>query len=507
MRGSAAVFAVSATSYASMLLAAVRGILVMRIIGPTGRGIMQSVNLFVHYLSHAHLGILDGLSKELPVTVGEGDYEQADRIESVGMTWVITLTAVAGLGLAIWGMGRPTGKVTTGVAIAIGGGWLLAQQTYMLYRCVIRSWGNFKLLAWVTLVEGIAALGLTVYGALYWDVVGAMAGMLLAWLMDLAVMHFFSGVRIRPSVNPELTKYLFRVGILILMIKFSDLLLRSVESMIIIRYYEAYRFGLYSVGMQMARYMFAIPESAGFVIWPKIMEKWGGSDDLEQMRRHVEMPTITSATVMPFLAGSATVLLPALIMLIIPKFAPSIQPATVLLWGGIFLALPLATNSLLVATDRELTVVGIRLVSAIALGGAAYWLVSRQAPLEHIAAAAALAYALASVLSLGVVLPNYFSGMRLLGEFAVCYLPTAWAIGAVVLSEHLTSQVVIGGPKDLLYAGVKLVLFAAMYLPVLVYANYRTDLWHEILLFLRLRAERDDSGAADYGDDDDGQDT
>lgn len=503
MRGSAAVFSVSATSYIAMVLGAVRGILVMRIIGPTGRGIMQSVNLFMNYLSHAHIGILDGVSKQLPLAAGSGDYEEADEIESVGMVWVIGLTAIAGLGMVVWGLSQPTGQRTTGIAIIIGGGWLLAQQTFVLYKCIIRSWGNFRLLAWVTLADGIFAFGLTVLGAVYWGVLGAMGGLLVAWLLDLGIMHFFSGVRIRPVIKPKFALYLLKIGLWILLIKFSDIFMRSIEGAIIIRYYDAYRFGLYSVGMQMARYMFTLPEAAGFVIWPKIMEKWGGSEDVEDMRRHVEIPTITSGTVMPFLSGLATIALPALVMLLIPKFEESIPAAIMLLWGGVFLALPLATNSLLVARNREWVVVIIRTVAGAALGVAAYWLVSQNAALVYIAVAAAAAYALASILSLAVVLPHYFSGRRLLGEFAVCYVPTLWAVACMFITDRIAASFIAGPPDDVIYALVRIGFFVALYGPVLLYTNYRVDLWKELKLSLSLRGAESTPADTETGDADD----
>jgi len=487
MRASAAVFAIAASSYVALFLGLARGILVMRLVGVVGRGLMQSIYVINRYTSNAHLGILHGLSKELPLRLGADDEEQAELVEGVGMTWVIILTAVAALGMCVWGLSEPTDQRATGMAIVIGGGWLLANQTYMLYRCVLRSWGNFRLLAYVTIIDALATFALAVYGGYRWGFLGAMLGTLAAWLISLLIMHFYSGIRIRLWWQTRAAFELLKTGLLILLITFSDTVLRTIDGAVIIHYYEAYRFGLYSVGMQMAAYMFTLPEAAGFVIWPKIIEAWGASGNVEKLRRHVEVPTIAAAWVMPLLAGAAHIVLPLLIMLLVPEFAASIEPARILTWGGIFLALPLATNSLLVARNREITVTAIRASSGLLLGGATYWLVQRQAPIAHIAYAAAGAYALASLVSLLVVLPSYYKGWRLAGELAACYLPTVWAIASLRMAREIAAAFMAPIEDNALWVIVCLGFFICLYGPGMIYANYHRDLWHEVVLLVRDR--------------------
>ncbi len=95
MRASAAVFAIAASSYIALFIGLARGILVMRLVGVVGRGLMQSIYVINRYTSNAHLGVLHGLSKELPLRIGAKDKEQAEVVEAVGMTWVIGPLACA----------------------------------------------------------------------------------------------------------------------------------------------------------------------------------------------------------------------------------------------------------------------------------------------------------------------------------------------------------------------------------------------------------------------------
>lgn len=502
MRASAAVFIIAAGSYIALFLGLIRSILVMRYVGVTGRGIMQIVFMLNRYTSNAHLGVMHGISKLLPLRLGAHNAEEAEEIEACGMSWVIVMTALVALGMCVVGILEPTEQRATGIAIAIGGGWLLTTQVYNLYRVVLRSWGNFRLLACLTVIDAVLVFGLGIGGAALWGFVGAMLGMLAAYLIDLMVLHFFSGIRIRPSLKLSVGYELGRVGFLIMLLTFSDTLLRTVDASIMAAYYDAFHVGLYSVGMQVASYMFALPEAAGFVIWPKVMEAWGATGDPAKMRRHIELPTVTAAFGMPLLAGVVHTLLPAAIYMVVPEFIGSIDAAQILTWAGIFLALPLAANSLLVASNREVTAIIVRAGCGLLLGGVTWWLVLHQAHITTIAYAAAGAYALSSAISLLLVLPHYYRGRELVVELAACYLPTVWAIASLRVGNNLAANLLTPAEGDILWSLLHMTFFVLLYTVGVVYAHYHIDLLNEVREFLNSRRQTVEELAASELEDD-----
>jgi cysteine synthase B len=132
MRASAAVFIIAAGSYIALFLGLIRSILVMRYVGVTGRGIMQIVFMLNRYTSNAHLGVMHGISKLLPLRLGAHNAEEADEIEACGMSWVIVLTAFVALGMCVVGILEPTEQRATGIAIAMIG----AAKGYHVELCM-----------------------------------------------------------------------------------------------------------------------------------------------------------------------------------------------------------------------------------------------------------------------------------------------------------------------------------------------------------------------------------
>jgi O-antigen/teichoic acid export membrane protein len=486
MPAATAVALICGSSYFAMLVGVLRSVMVMRLLGPTFQGLRRVVDMITKYLFNCHFGILHGASKQLPIYLGEHNPEKVQDVEEVSVTWITALTTVCALGMVVVGLGNPTGQRLTGLAIAIGGGWLLVQQTITVYRTILRAWGHFGLLTVAGAVDTVATFSFTLLGAWKFGVIGAMLGTLLGWCITLVVYMVYSPISLRPRFEARIAYDLARIGLPIAAYIFADTLLRTVDGAIIASCYDAYRMGLYSLAMQMAGYLYAIPESAGFVIWPRILEAYGAAaGDPKAMRRQIILPTLVSASLMPIMAGVSYILLPPMVTLVVPKFESAIPAAQVLSMASVFLALPMASNSLLIALNRELTAVLVKLVGAAVSAGGCLWLAHNHGSLEHFALAASAGYAVAALLSLSLVLPHYTAGALDAVKTCVGILaPFVWGCGALAISYELASFVAQPSAQSWTWAAARVVAFVALTVPLLLLGNRQTNLLGELRLLL-----------------------
>ncbi len=495
------------SSYCDMLLGVVRGILVMRAIGPTARGLMRLVHLFGRYLSNSHLGSLHGLSKELPLALGRDNHEDATHIENVGTTAVVLLATLASGGMLAYALLGPGMQGPTRLTLAIGAGTILGGQAIALYRVVLRAWGTYSVLAVAAMVMSLAQFGLIVGGALLFGLMGAMWGWLAAVTITLLYFAVAGNFYIRPHLDRPMLWRLIRVGMPIAGVLFSGILLRTIDGVLVVRYFDAYRFGLYSVAMQIAAYLYRIPEAVGFVLMPRLWERYGADRRLEGLRDYVLRPILAAGLIMPILAGFVFIIMPVMINTIIPKFSPAIFAAQVLSLAAVFLALPVAADGALIAFNEERIVIvnklagaavaaaGMLLLLEPSLARIAIVIVNKLAEtavagamvallepsLARIAMAAAAGYAVTSVLTLYIVLGRYYRRrLQLWRELAVCYLPLLWAIIALRISGTVTNWML--GASTSMWADVALrcLCFAVLVLPMLWYAERRTNLLKEL---------------------------
>lgn len=490
LRMATAMAIIGGSSYVALAASLVRSLIVMRLIGPRGRGIQRMVGMWKGYLSTLTIAFRHGASKELPLAIGAGDCTRAARVEDAVFFSVTSLTALTALGVVLYGMFISTGSWETRVAWCVGGGILLAEDMAALYWAILRSWSRFRVLALGELVRTIAQFVFMIAGAYYWGVTGVMVGWLASAMAVLAYLDWGSALKVSwRAVWPHIWR-LGVIGLPVALISLSDVLLRSIDGTVLVRFYGEERFGLYSVAMQMAAYMYTIPQAAGFVLWPKVLESYGADEDPERRRRRVLVPTLGLAALLPVLGGLAWVLMPAAVGLLVPKFAPSVPATQVLGIGSTFLALPMATNAALVAGDQELTVIATKLAGAAVTGGGTWHLVHHQGSLVAVALVTCAGYALAAVLSLLAQMGGFYpSRLRLVGAVLSTLAPTAWVAGAlwvtyvVVAHLRLTVEQPVG-------ALLGVAVFLVLSIPCLIWADRQTGALGELGAVLRGRLRR-----------------
>ncbi|MGD9498108.1 MAG: oligosaccharide flippase family protein [Armatimonadota bacterium] len=490
MRVAAAITLIGGSSYVALVASLVRSILVMRLIGPRGRGIQRLVGLIKGYLSTLTVAFRHGASKELPLAIGARDARRAAEVEDATFVAVTGVTMLTALGLVVYGLFLSAGSRETRVALCVGGGLLLAEDLAALYWSVLRSWSRFRILALGELVRTAAQFVFMVGGAWLLGVTGVMLGWLAGSVAVLVYLDLASRLKIGWRVAWGQVWRLGAIGLPVALVSFADVLLRSVDGTVLVRFYGEEQFGLYSVAMQMATYLYAIPQAAGFVLWPKVLESYGADDSMERKRRRVILPTMGMAALMPVIGGVAWLLLPAAISLVVPKFAASVPAAQVLGMGATFLAMPMATNAALVASDQETAVILTKLAGSAVSGGGTWHLVAHQGSLAGVALAACAGYALAAVLSLLVQFRGFFAAPTLvLRQVLLALAPTAWVVAALWAAQRLgqAAGMALAQPGG---AVVLTLVFLVLASPCLWWANRETGALGEIAAVVRARRSR-----------------
>lgn len=489
MRTTSAIGLIGGSSYIGLVLGVVRSIFVMRMIGPWGRGVQRLPGLWKGYLTNISMPWRTGLSKELPLAIGAEDCGRAAQIEDAGFFATTAFSTIASLGMVVYALFLSASGPEERVAFAVGGGLLLADDLIALYWATLRSWGRFRVLAVGELVRTFGQLALMIAGAWVAGVTGVMLGWLASALAVLAYLELASRLRVRVRVNWTHVRALLRIGLPVAIISFADVLLHTIDGLVLERYYGAEQFGLYTLAMQMATYLFALPRSAGFVLWPKVLQSYGGEDS-DQKRRRVLLPTVGMAAAMPVVAGTAWVMLPSLVAVVVPRFLPAVPAAQILSMGAVFLALPLATDAALVANDREPVVIATKLIGALVVAGGTWHTVTHAGSLTTVAAWACGGFALAALLSLWLKLGEFEprTGRRL-GEIALALAPTAWVIGCIWLVARLLPG---AGLSIETFGGAipALLVFLALSFPCLLYAHRRTGVGTDIRAMIRRRFGR-----------------
>lgn len=467
---------IAGSGYFEMLTGLVRSIFQMRLLGPTGQGLVNIVQLIERYLSNSHLGALHGISKRLPAAIGAGEEEEAQRIEDAGVTWNLLTASVSALGIIVAAIVVPTFEPLTRLVLLIGAFVYLCDQLYNLYRTVARAWQVYRPLVVSSVVMSLSLTTFILLGAWRAKALGAMLGWLLAATLAMLAQYFGVRVMIRLRLEFGLVWKLILAGLPLAAMATGDTFLTSVDSLVLAKHGGIYYLGLYmGIAGQTRRYIFNLVRNLSFVLLPHLLEEFSRFHAVDRLRRMTLEPTVALAVGVPFLAAFTAVFLPPAARTFVPKFLAAVPAGQIVAFGTCIMTLPIALSNSLIALDREWEAVAGQAAGTLAIVLFA-WGPAGRGDLTGLAYAACFG-AWCTMATLGLVAMGRLGlslSRSLLYLFAL-QIPLAWSVGAWMGANYLAGPLHLPGETAWLGAIERFGIMFVLLLPLTVYTVSRFD--------------------------------
>lgn len=307
----------------------VSGILVARLLGPEGTGVVSLASWIIITSSMvAGLGLPLAIERFYPELEVLGEKAQARRIASkfVYLTLVgiaLTSATLAGIWALVW---RPIdGGLWAIVMVAVG---FQALADYFFAYC--RANQLFKRLAILSIFSVLIRLTILVAGALLIGVYGA----LIAFVAALAIPTFLALALLRGGsgrLSSAIKGRVIRLSATAWLsgIFYSVVWTRS-EVVFIEAYWSVEEVGLFSAGLAVASIVVLLPSLLTTALLPFLSEKVGRGARVEIQSNYDTMIIIVSLLVLPACMGMAGIA-PALVPLLFGKaFEAAVEVAIVL---------------------------------------------------------------------------------------------------------------------------------------------------------------------------------
>ena len=343
--------------YALRVLLMARGIVAARLLGPMPYGAWNALQLMMDYGAFSTLGTQQGLDQAVPARIVDADAAQLERLKQAGLFNIILMSALFAGGCLLFLVVRPSRIIGYwGV-----GGAVLALTCVVLtnvanfHTTLLRSHGDIAAVSLWFLIQGAigAILGLALVPSMGpW-------GLLTGWAVGTAVSTAFvrfTGRRVvpvmpRPSVD-GLT--LLRVGFPMFVFMGSALVMRSIDRVIILKFLGTTALGYYSLAVMALTFMLYLPDSIGFVLYPRLLLDFRRGDNRpEAIRSRVERSLRALAVVMPGLCGIAFLVAREAVMAVLPRFVLGVTAVRVLCFGAAALTLGNLSSIVLMTLGRQ----------------------------------------------------------------------------------------------------------------------------------------------------------
>jgi len=449
-----------------------RGIIAARLLGPSAYGAWNALMLVIEYGASSQMGTQQGLDRLMPQRVVEGDRARAHRLERAGMFNVAVLALVYGACVMAY-FARQPGEVRgfwgmTGIALAIL--CVLLSNLAGAHLTLLRAHGDMRsVTGWFVLQAGVSvALGL---GLIPW--LGAWA-LLWGWLAGHLVGLVYARSRVpdrapgAPAWAPESLE-LLRVGFAMFLYLWANLVLRTVDRLVVLRFEGAEALGLYTLGVMALTLVMNSTDSVCYVLYPKLLRVFTAEGHRPEAIRARVLRTLTVFAVsVPAVCSVIFIGAREAVMLVLPSFVEGAGALRVLCFGALGLAVANLSSLVLMIMHRRVQLMAVALVPAAAGGALSVWALKAGFGIQGVAWCMFATYVATGALMLWLAARALGLGAAgAAGVLARAHAPLGLGFALAVGLDRLMPAVAAPGA----WAGpARVVLNAAVFLPLYVLA-------------------------------------
>lgn len=313
-------------------------LITIRWISPEDIGLWNGYFIFVSYVYFIQLGVVNGLSRELPFYLGKKKQNVAVGLARTSLSVVSVNTAlvlVFGF-FFIWYSAVKSASLSnvfyTSISIVV----LMALQFYTNYLLsTFRSNNSFKRLTYIYVGMSVF-IPVSLLLVLYYNYLGHIIRIPLVALVQLIALHLYRPFKIKPKFKLKFFKLLTSTGIPLFVFGYLTGIASTFGRLILLQLGTTLQMGLYSPAIAVNTAMRLIPVTLSQYIYPKFSYIAGQSDSKIMIWKLAVKVSFYVFLILLPITAMGYLLMPWLINSMFPNYTEGIFAAQLATIAGLF---------------------------------------------------------------------------------------------------------------------------------------------------------------------------
>ncbi len=345
-------------------------------LGPERFGAWNLLAALIGYASHAHLGVLTGMARDVPIALGGGNTREAAHLESVGLAGAV-LAALGSLTLWVASLAVPALRAWADPALLLAAGAVASSNLIFLYT-TMRARAKLQFRSQALQTGAAAIVMVSTYAAFGGEgLVGLAVALAAGHALGAAVGFALDPARPRLAALEAATlRRLVGVGLPLLSAGILFSLLTTADRWVLQAWLGTEAVGLYTLAILAFGAAILGPTVASQISYPEMAHALGRSGDPRALG-----PLVRSHSARGLAAGAAPALLLALALPIfvrawLPDYGPGVAAALWVLPGVVAVGAAMGCANFLNTAGHHrsyLAVQGLGLVTNVVASSTAAW--------------------------------------------------------------------------------------------------------------------------------------
>jgi len=320
-------------------------------LGPATWGVWQLLYLILAYSSFIHLGVINGMNKEIPILNGRGDQKSVSLIKAISLGSVLVSSIMAGLVIFIIALTTDT------VPAAVQLRWMpILLIVYLLHQYLdayLRSDKLFRYASMQKLFFTVAFPTVVIPLVVAIKLPGYIIGQSIAIFLTCLFIIKTSPVSLGLRFNVTESIRLIRIGFPIMTTGLLYALMMTVDRVIISAFLTMQQLGYYSLSILVMGSLTLIPMVVSQQIYPRMAETWGRTSKYKELTPWIRRQLLMSIGLSVPMIIAAYIILPPLVKHFLVEYTPGITAMKISFAAPLFLGLSSAFANFLKTIDKQ----------------------------------------------------------------------------------------------------------------------------------------------------------
>lgn len=241
----------------------------------------------------------------------------------------------------------------------------LGQRFYTYYIALLRAHKKFILLGKSYIFDSIVHLLLILLLVSKFKLYGMYVASVLLVIFNICYIQSNAKFKLRFKLLWDKIKDYLVFGFPIFVSSFLNILLYSVDRLMIAKMLGLAPLGYYSIAVMSRSYTIGMSKSFASVISPYFIEDYGKTEDLSSVKKYLITYTEIISCVMAAILGCVYIAFPVFVDYVMPKFHPGINAMKAMLFCTFFMIMSGQWQNLLVVKERQMVLVVTSLAAII----------------------------------------------------------------------------------------------------------------------------------------------
>jgi O-antigen/teichoic acid export membrane protein len=335
-----------------------------KLLGPEIFGIWNLLNLYIVYGSFLHLGVINGIGRQIPFYDGIGEKETVTEIQTISFYFVLIVSLLYSFLLVIISFfleeKNPIKNYLFLTCLLF-----FSKQIRDYVGIYLRSVLAFKKLGQYNIVSAFLLLFLIFFFTKKNGLIGFIFSQIFTFFISSFL--FFKPPRFNLLLlrKKEILVSLIKIGFPIMMAGYLYNLLISVDRLIIAKYLGLKNLGQYSIAIIMLGVVGFFPSIISNLIYPRMVREFSYYGKEMSLKRYINIQILFDYILIIPIFIFFYFIFPVIVKNFMPAYIEGIEPMRIVLIGTLFLPLAAGSGDFLNTIGKQNYYLFVQFVSLI----------------------------------------------------------------------------------------------------------------------------------------------